>query len=103
MNWRTFLFLTVIGILLAACAPNQPTPTVAPILEAQIPESEIPRVSLEDAKAAFDTGSALFLDVRSKASYDAAHIPGALSIPLVELEERLAELDPNQWVITYCT
>jgi rhodanese-related sulfurtransferase len=32
-----------------------------------------------------------------------SHIPGSLSIPLAEIETRLSELDPNQWIITYCT
>jgi hypothetical protein len=64
---------------------------------------EIQRVPPEDAKAAQDSGSAVIVDVRSKASYDASHIPGALSIPLGELETRLNELDPKAWIITYCT
>jgi rhodanese-related sulfurtransferase len=63
----------------------------------------IQRVALEESKAAFDSGQATFVDVRSASSYEASHIPGALSIPLAELEGRLGELDPDQWIITYCT
>lgn len=64
---------------------------------------EIQRVSLADSKAAMDDGSAIFIDVRDASAYAEAHIPGSLSIPLAELEARLKELDPNQWIITYCT
>lgn len=64
---------------------------------------EIPRVSLDDAKAAFDAGTAIFVDVRGEDVFAMSHIPGSLSIPLSDLEARLAELDPNQWIITYCT
>ena len=64
---------------------------------------EIQRVPVEEAKSALDAGSAVIVDVRSKASYDASHIPGALSIPLAELETRLNELDPGDWILTYCT
>ena len=64
---------------------------------------EIERVSLEDAKAALDAGTAVFVDVRGVEAYNMSHIPGSLSIPLAELESRLTELDPNQWIITYCT
>jgi 3-mercaptopyruvate sulfurtransferase SseA len=64
---------------------------------------EIERVSLEDAKAALDAGTAVFVDVRGVDAYNLSHIPGSLSIPLAELESRLGELDPNQWIITYCT
>lgn len=64
---------------------------------------EISRASLADSKAALDNRKAVFVDVRDASAYAEAHIPGALSIPLAELETRLNELDPNQWIITYCT
>jgi hypothetical protein len=64
---------------------------------------EIQRVSLEDAKAALDAGSAVFVDVRGESSYAESHVPGALSIPLSDVENRLGELDPADWIITYCT
>jgi 3-mercaptopyruvate sulfurtransferase SseA len=82
--------------VLSACAPTSP--------QAE-PESsdEIQRVSIEESKAAFDSSEAVFLDVRSESSYKASHIPGALSIPLTDIQARMDELDPNQWIITYCT
>lgn len=64
---------------------------------------EIERVSLEEAKAALDSGTALFVDVRGADAYAMSHIPGSVSIPLAEVESRRSELDPNQWIITYCT
>lgn len=64
---------------------------------------EITRVSIEQAKAALDSGTAVFVDVRGAEAYDISHIPSSLSIPLGELEERISELDPNQWIIRYCT
>jgi 3-mercaptopyruvate sulfurtransferase SseA len=64
---------------------------------------EIARVSLEDAKAAFDSRTAVFVDVRGDPAYAAAHIAGSVSLPLGEIESHLDELDPNQWIITYCT
>jgi 3-mercaptopyruvate sulfurtransferase SseA len=64
---------------------------------------DVPRVSLADAKAAYETGSAVFLDVRDAESYAQSHIVGALSIPLNELPERMSELDKSAWIITYCT
>ena len=64
---------------------------------------EIERVSLEEARAAFDSGTAIFVDVRGEQAYAAAHVAGSVSLPLTEIESRLGELDPNQWIITYCT
>jgi hypothetical protein len=70
---------------------------------AQVPLEEIPRASVDEAKSAFDSGEAVFVDVRDRDSYDLNHIPGALSIPLSEVGARLGELDPDTWIITYCT
>jgi hypothetical protein len=64
---------------------------------------EIRRVTLEQAKSAFDTRSAVFVDVRSAAFYADSHIPGAINIPLADLAAHLNELDPERWIITYCT
>ncbi len=67
------------------------------------PDPGVQRISLTAAKNAFDSRSALFLDARDPDSYKAAHIPGAVNIPLAQLENRINELNPNQWIITYCT
>ena len=48
------------------------------------------------------TGEVTVLDVRPAQEYQAAHIPGALSIPVGQLEARLAELPRNRDVIAYC-
>ncbi len=62
---------------------------------------QVKRVALNDAKAAFDAGNATFLDVRSSNSFEALHIPGAVSIPLDELPTRISELAPTSWIIPY--
>jgi hypothetical protein len=78
---------------------NKPAvPAVTP-LPASVEQVE--RVSLVDAKVAFDSESAIFLDVRATDSYDASHIPGALSIPLNELTSRMGDLEPDSWIIPY--
>ncbi len=76
--------------------PQSTQPTITPASVGQVQ-----RVTLEEAKAAYDTGSALFLDVRDSTSYAASHISGAVSIPQNELLSRLNELDPSVWIIPY--
>jgi 3-mercaptopyruvate sulfurtransferase SseA len=105
-----FALVMLLVVVLAACAPSTPqsqaepaAPVAASPGAAVAAPQEIQRVTLEESKAAFDSGSAIFVDVRSLENYKAGHIPGALSIPLDELETRIAELDPKQWIITYCT
>lgn len=42
------------------------------------------------------------LDVRPADEYAAAHIPGAVSIPVVELKRRLSELPRKKEIVAYC-
>lgn len=42
------------------------------------------------------------LDVRPRDEYEAGHFTGAVSIPMPELEERLAELPKDRPVVIYC-
>lgn len=107
------LLLTAAGLILLVLAafsflfqpPQSLAATKTPEPQHSVEETfpEISRVSLVDSKTALDNGKAIFIDVRDSSAYAQAHIPGALSIPLAELEERLGELDPSQWIITYCT
>src|SRR5437764_3664024 len=47
-------------------------------------------------------GEAILIDVRPDEEYAAGHIDGARSIPLGELEQRLAELPGDREVVAYC-
>ena len=42
------------------------------------------------------------LDVRPKEEFEAGHVPGAINIPIEELEQHLEQLDPNQEIAAYC-
>ncbi len=42
------------------------------------------------------------LDVRPPEEYQSGHVPGAINIPLSELEKHLDELDSEQEVVAYC-
>ena len=64
---------------------------------------DVQRTTQQDAKVAFDGRKALFLDGRSSQSFTSSHVPGAISIPEAQIMERMKELDPNQWIITYCS
>ncbi len=96
------LILFAIGLLLLN-PPGQTTVLPDTNLPTESVYPEIPRVSLADAKAAYDARKAVFVDARSGTSYSAGHIPGALSIPVDQLTNRLSELNKNDWIITYCT
>jgi len=67
------------------------------------PGDGVRRISPSDARAAFDSGRAVIVDVRSLDTYRSEHVKGALSIPIDELESRLNELPRNKMIITYCS
>jgi len=53
---------------------------------------------LEQAKR----GEVIVIDVRPQAEYEAAHLPFARSMPVDELEQRLAELPRRREIVAYC-
>ncbi len=42
------------------------------------------------------------IDVRSEGDYSRSHLPGAVSLPLAELQTRLAELPKDAVIVAYC-
>lgn len=49
-----------------------------------------------------EAGDVTVLDVRPPDEYRAGHIPGAVSMPVEELERRLSEIPSDRPVIAYC-
>ena len=47
-------------------------------------------------------GLVTVLDVRPREEFAAGHVPGAINIPIRELEKRLAELPKRKEVVAYC-
>ena len=47
-------------------------------------------------------GEVTILDVRPVPEYAAGHVPGAISIPIEELTERLADLPTDTEIVAYC-
>jgi rhodanese-related sulfurtransferase len=47
-------------------------------------------------------GQVTVIDVRPAEEYTAGHIPGAISVPLAELPERLDELPADTEIVAYC-
>lgn len=61
------------------------------------------RAPLKEAKQAYDNGEALFIDVRDEASYQQAHIPNAVLIPLTDLPDNVPDINRDALIYTYCT
>jgi rhodanese-related sulfurtransferase/DNA-binding transcriptional ArsR family regulator len=59
-------------------------------------------VSREELLDRVRSGRATVIDVRPAEEFAAGHIPGAVSVPLDELADRLAELPADQEIVAYC-
>ena len=66
------------------------------------------RLALEtdaaDVAAALDSGESDFVlvDVRSRAAFEAGHLPGALSLPYSEIDADTAAALPEGLIVVYC-
>ncbi|MFT6658086.1 ArsR/SmtB family transcription factor [Maritalea sp.] len=49
-----------------------------------------------------NSGLVTILDVRPMDEFSAGHVPGAINIPLQQLQARLQELDETQEIVAYC-
>jgi rhodanese-related sulfurtransferase/DNA-binding transcriptional ArsR family regulator len=59
-------------------------------------------VGREELQRRLAAGDVVAVDVRPVEEYAAGHIPGAVSIPLDQLPDRLAELPDDVEVVAYC-
>src|SRR3954468_792096 len=63
---------------------------------------DVDAIGRDELLARLRKGDVVLVDVRPSEEFAAGHIEGARSIPLAELESRLAELPADQEVVAYC-
>ena len=61
-----------------------------------------PEITQDELRLRAEAGGLLLLDVRPLEEYLAGHIPGAVSIPVDELANRINEVPEDTDVIVYC-
>ncbi|GFG72773.1 ArsR/SmtB family transcription factor [Mycobacterium botniense] len=59
-------------------------------------------ITREELLVRISEGTTVVLDVRPPEEYRAGHIPGALSIPVEELNDRINELPVDVGIVVYC-
>jgi len=88
-----------------AINPARPSPTPAPPSPTPQPTATpIPeRLSLADLQRLLQEPlPPLVVDVRTSDSFAQGHIPGAINLPLNEINTRFKELPANRLIVTYC-
>jgi len=95
-----FCVLACTGLLLLAC--SKPAATVEFVRYKA--DADVPRINVQDAKAAVDRDEAVIVDSRPEDAYKTEHIAGAINIPLgTGAEEKFASLPKGKKIIVYCS
>jgi len=84
-------YLTTLFLLAVLCGLAQAAEYMSPGLT---PEQLLEKLDTDKAPRV--------VDVRAPAEFGVAHIPGAINIPLAEIEERLDEFKHHNGVLIYC-
>jgi rhodanese-related sulfurtransferase/DNA-binding MarR family transcriptional regulator len=93
----------VAALVVQLCAVAEThRPEVRSELAAALPTDDVRLMDRTELLAASDAGRVVVLDVRPSEEYASGHLPGAVSIPLDELADRLSEVPPDVEVVAYC-
>jgi rhodanese-related sulfurtransferase len=86
-----------------ASAQYKPKSQKAATPQVNTPAGQFRTISREEAYKLWQSGGAIFVDVRSHQSFTNGHIRGAKSIPGSQLITRFSEVQqPDKLIITYC-
>ncbi|HEY2847498.1 MAG TPA: rhodanese-like domain-containing protein [Pyrinomonadaceae bacterium] len=66
-------------------------------------EGDVPRVSVQDAKAEIDGGTAIMVDARPADAYNQEHVTGSTNIPLDSPPEKYKDLPQGKKIFIYCS
>ena len=116
MKYLSVIVLVAAATVLAGCqtagttsvnnppaAASPPVVNATPVVVGVTPGDDVARISVADAKAAFDAGTALFVDSRAEAAYKAEHIKGAINVPGGTLDAKIKSLPNDKKIIVYCS
>jgi hypothetical protein len=92
-----------IGIQRASNTPAPSNARPAASVDEHGHEDNAPRITLVDAKKAYDSGEAVFVDTHSPDQYAIQHIPGAVNIPANDIAGKADKLPKGKKIIAYCS
>jgi len=67
------------------------------------PADDVRKMSVAEARTAFESGEAVIIDVRGESSYQMGHIKGAKMIAVDQIGARSGELPTDKTIILYCS
>ncbi|HSY50071.1 MAG TPA: rhodanese-like domain-containing protein [Thermoanaerobaculia bacterium] len=84
-------------------APNERAATTSAPPPAEPSLESVPRIPMPAFQQRRERGEIVVIDVRDVEDYTAAHIPGAMQIPLSYIQGELPYLPRGKPIVTYCT
>ena len=77
---------------------------ISPEAAGDAPAAEVPEISRDEIRRRLRDPALTLVDVLPHEAYAAEHIPGAMNLPLAELEERAPQVlfDRNADIAAYC-
>ena len=73
-------------------------------IDTKLAEKGFQEITVDEAYKIFISDKDyLFIDVRSKDSYNKSHVKGAINIPVAELKENLDKIPQDKVIIVYCS
>lgn len=72
------------------------------IEDSRVPPADLEAITRAALLERLHDDAVTLLDVRSPEEFAQGHLPGAINIPLAELERRLGELPVEQEIVAYC-
>lgn len=66
-------------------------------------EDNAQRITVAEAKAAFDKGDAIFVDTRATVTWEKEHIKGSINVPAEEAALKANTIPKGKKIIAYCS
>ena len=99
MKSNFLLGLVCVLLLMQACSPASSLPAYREYKAA----TDVPRISVEEAKKEFDAGAAIIVDSRGEQAFVQEHIAGSINLPGGSAEEKFAALPKDKKIFVYCS
>jgi rhodanese-related sulfurtransferase len=103
---KTFLLCAILVLLttaLTGCNSRETKASTKDTSPPVTPNDGIARISTSDARAEFNAGRAVIIDVRNESAYKAGHIKGSTLIAYADIVAKAAELPKDKTIILYCS
>lgn len=117
----SFVLISTFGFAMQTCEKSKSTASKANVAKTETsstttantntpatttaahPDDNAARITLEEAKKAYDSGNAIIVDSRPEDAYKLEHIKGSINVPLADFEASYKKIPTDKKIIVYCS